>query len=390
MKESMKSHIKNMLYDKIEQYKMNRAKAYEVDKYKDEKRKAIYETVTLTEAQKRAIDDLYSKHYGEKIPYVWHQHFTAFTGKFDVNYFPESLFIPEFEHYMNSNREYARAFEDKNILPMIAGAMGVKMPKTVLANCFGIFKDANGNMCNIEQAVSLISDAGELFVKPTVDSCSGQGCQVLYLQNGIDQNSGLSCEELLHKLGDNFVMQERLKCHSTIANIYSNSVNTFRIMTYRWKNEIKHAPIIMRIGQGGACVDNAHAGGMFIALDDDGTMHKTAFTEFKDEYDEHPNTGLRYDGYNIPLLPEVIKTAIKMHTAIPQLGIVNWDFTINEEADPVLIEANIIGGSIWLFEMAHGCGVFREDTPEMLRWLKFMKTCPREEREKYSFGKMNE
>ena len=28
-----------------------------------------------------------------------------------------------------------------------------------------------------------------------------------------------------------------------------------------------------------------------------------------------------------------------MHTSIPQLGVYNWDFTIDEDETPVLIEA---------------------------------------------------
>lgn len=52
-------------------------------------------------------------------------------------------------------------------------------------------------------------------------------------------------------LGENFVLQERIKCHESIRKIYAGSVNTFRIMTYRWHDSIVSAPVIMRIGRGG-------------------------------------------------------------------------------------------------------------------------------------------
>ena len=111
-------------------------------------------------------------------------------------------------------------------------------------------------------------------------------------------------------------------------------------MTYIWKGQIDVVPVVMRIGRNGNYLDNAHAGGMFIALDKDGTLHKHAFTEFREVFLRHPDTHLRFEGYQIPLLPKVVEAAQRMHTAIPQLGVVNWDFTIDEEGNPVLIEAN--------------------------------------------------
>lgn len=69
-------------------------KRQERQKYRDPRRRAIYETVMLTPEQKAAIDRLYLENYGEKIPYTWHRHYTAYTGQFDVNYFPELLYIP--------------------------------------------------------------------------------------------------------------------------------------------------------------------------------------------------------------------------------------------------------------------------------------------------------
>ena len=142
----------------------------------------------------------------------------------------------------------------------------------------------------------------------------------------------------------------------------------------------------MRIGKGGACVDNAHAGGIFIAVEDDGTLHEWATTEFNEKYTEHPDTHLVFAGYQIPLVKDVIAAAYRMHDVIPQVGAINWDFTINEGGKPVLIEANINGAGVWVFEMAYGRGVFGKDTAEILQWLSKVKKMSRKEREKHLFG----
>ena len=77
-----------------------------------------------------------------------------------------------------------------------------------------------------------------------------------------------------------------------------------------------------------------------------------------------------------------------MHEMVPQIGVVNWDFTVDEKGEPVLIEANISGGSVWLPQMAHGVGAFGEQTKEVLQWLRFMKKLKPSERKAYVGGKM--
>ena len=133
-------------------------------------------------------------------------------------------------------------------------------------------------------------------------------------------------------------------------------------------------------------MDNAHAGGMFIALSEDGTLHEKAFTEIDDSFSLHPDSGLVFDGYKIDKLPEVVSTVRKMHYLMPSIGVINWDMTIDENGAPVLIEANVNYGSIWLFQMAHGCGVFGERTPEILQWIRKMDKLGYAERIEHRFG----
>ena len=374
--------------DKYVIYKERKA---QLDLYKKPQRIEIAEEVTLTLEQEKAIDKFYKENYGKKIPYIWHKTYTAYTSKFDVQYFPELLYIPEFEHYMNQWPVYNAAMYDKNVISVIAKSVeGVKTPWVYLSCVKGAFRNSDNQLIDKEKAIELVSNIGMIFAKPTVDCGGGSGCFIADFHNGMDSVSGKSAEEIICQLGNDFVIQERVKCHETISKIYSGSVNTFRIMTYRWKDKVFSVPAIMRIGRGGHYLDNAHQGGMFIAIDGDGAFHSCAYTEFKEVYTEHPDSGVIFSGYRIPLFPSVVEAAIKMHSVIPQIGVVNWDFTLNEKGEPVLIEANMNAGGIWVFEMAHGCGAFGERTAEILRWMQFMrKTSPRL-RKKYAFGKMDE
>lgn len=361
---SLKKQIKDSIGRGLESHRHKRMVQAEIKKFEDPRRVAIWSSVELTKDQEKEIDDLFITHYGQKVPYTWHRHFTAYTNHFDPFYIPESLFIPEFEYYMNSKREYISVFADKNVLSMIASGVGVRMPATIVSCANGIIRDKNYSIISWNEVKDKLPDTC-CFAKPTVDSDSGRGCML------VDKTISSIISDL-KAMGDNFVVQERIVCSDSIRKIYPGSVNTFRVMTYIWNNEIQVAPVIMRIGRNGSFLDNAHAGGVFIAVNKDGTLHRTAFTEFKDEYEEHPDTHLRFEHFKIENFSRVLDSAKKMHAAMPQLGVINWDFTIDNNEIPVLIEANTSGGSIWLFQMAWGCGVFENNTVPILEWLKEM------------------
>lgn len=65
----------------------------------------------------------------------------------------------------------------------------------------------------------------------------------------------------------------------------------------------------------------------------------------------------------------------------------NWDFTLDENGTPILIEANISDGSIWLSQMSNGVGAFGQDTPEILEWIHKMEGVKLSDRYKYRFGR---
>ena len=355
------------LYDKI---LISRMKKNEMNKFKDTRRVAIYEKYKMTDVQEKQVNRLYEKNYGKKIPLTWHRHYSAFSGRFDSKYFPELMYIPEFEHYMLTQKEYAKVLGDKGFLATFAKGVGVKSPSVFLRKENGFCIDSNGMVLTQDQFANKMDSIGDCFIKPSIDSCSGEGCSLCNLEDGVDKVSGKTVEQILDFYSDNFLVQECITCNEEIRKIYPDSVNTFRIITYLWNGEVKHTPSIMRIGQGGAHVDNAHAGGMFIGIDDNGHLKDKAYTEFCKVYEKHPDSGLEFKGYKISDFHKVIDAAEKLHVACPRIGVVNWDFTIDDENTPVLIEANLNGGSIWMTEMANGCGAFGDDTADILKWLR--------------------
>ena len=368
-------------------YYDRRTHQMEINKFRDPRRVAIANQYLLSKEQKEQIDELYITNYGEKVDYIWHQNFAAHAGRFDYRFFPELLFIPEFEAYQNQNSAIVRLLSDKNFLPLLAKGLGMKMPRTIVDCTNGVLRDGEHHIITSKMALEILNRCNAFFIKPTLDSCSGVGC--LKVEGNAKITIGSNTIVVNGKrYSHDFVVQELIKCHESICRLYPSAVNTFRIITYLWHDKIFYTPVVLRIGRGGNYVDNAHAGGMFVAVDENGMLCNHAVTEFNDKFEIHPDTGIRFKGYKIEHFREMLYSVIRLHEGIPQIGCVNWDATIDADGNPIIVEANTRGGSIWLPQMAHGVGPFGERTEEVLQWLRFMKGLKSNQRIRYSAGRM--
>lgn len=353
---------------------------------KAEKR-AICNKYVLSSDEKKKIDAFYKLNYGRTIDHKWHRYFAGINNTFTKEYIPMSIHFSEIEYFLNPYKEYIKVFEDKSIISLIAKSIGIKCPRALFTFTNGTFTDEQFNYIGFSEVVKQLSNYGEIFIKPTVDSSGGKGCCICNIQNGIDTYSGESIESILKKSGKYFLIQNVIRNHKSISKIYDKSLNTFRIITYQWQESIYNAPVVMRMGRNGNRVDNACAGGIYIGVENDGTLLRNAYFDDGSVYQIHPDTKLVFGDYHIISIQGAIDAAKRMHKALSKLGIVNWDFSIDENGDPVLIEANIVGGGMDMIQVAHAKPLFEEHTPEILQWVRLMKSLPVHKREPYYFGK---
>lgn len=235
----------------------------------------------------------------------------------------------------------------------------------------GRFFNKKRELISRESAIDIIKKYdGKVFLKVTVDTNSGRGVRMMELKNGIDIRSNRECTVIMDEMGKDFVIQECILPHPIFKKLYPDAINTLRVITYIASGEIKTTPIVMRIGQGGAVIDNAHAGGMFIGVTDSGELLEEAFTEYQTRYAKHPDTGVVFKDYKIPCVPQIRKAAIALHERVPMFQFVSWDFTVDDEERIVLIEANLLSQAVWISQMAHGKAMFGNDTAELLRSIK--------------------
>lgn len=374
--------IKNFLKNIIDNREINILEKSKRLKYKDHRYDDNIEGIKpLDPIEKNYIDKYYMKNYGKKIPYIFHETYKSANHKFDVEYLPETLFIPKFEHFMNNKKEYAKSIEDKNFLPIVAKAAGVKMPKSIIYSIRDLFFDEENNIIEIEKAVDILSNYnGSVILKPSVDTCGGQKVKVI---NNAGELTSENWKEILDEYKTNFVIQEKIKNHKSMEILHPKSLQTLRVGSYYKDGDIKILPIIMRMGSGNSEIDNVSRGGLFIGVDNDGKLLETGYNEFGKSFKKHPDTEIVFKGHHIEHIEDLKANIKKIHKLLPQIGVVNWDFTIEEKGTPILIEANCIcGGIIDMVQFAHGRGIFGEDTKEILRYIREEESKPFVQREK--------
>lgn len=330
----------------------------------------IYKEVVWSQDEQKAFDEYWMRVSGKKISNRWHKLYQSMSGEFAVDYLPEKLFSTKVETKLNSF-QYARVLQDKNLLDTLSTGCGCVVPKMVCMCSGGHFYNDKRMLITRENAIKLVLENNNLIVKPTADSSSGEG--ITFIDNP-QQLGKQELETILNTLGANFVVQKRIIAHPDFAAFNASSINTIRIITYITNGEMHHVPIAFRIGRKNKTVDNIHAGGLVVGVRDDGTLlpmaYELGYGDKTVKYLQHPDSNVVFDNYKLPCIPEIINSAYAVHRRLVNIGIVSWDFTVDNENNPVLIEANIRGQSIWFPQIVHGKGAFGEHTKEIIEMIK--------------------
>lgn len=175
----------------------------------------------------------------------------------------------------------------------------------------------------------------EMIVKPE-DGLCGKGVEKRTVP---EKDAAAVFEELC--ASRQTLAEEVLKQHPEVNALYAGSINTVRLVTML---DDKGAPHLlyaaMRMGSGGAVVDNFNHGGMVIPADPErGTLQGVAVNKAGAAFSAHPDTGVKFDGYPLPFWPECRGLAFQAAKKIPRVRLVGWDLAITPEG-PVLVEGN--------------------------------------------------
>ena len=135
-------------------------------------------------------------------------------------------------------------------------------------------------------------------------------------------------------------LEELVKQHPDMNKLCEKSVNTMRIMTFNDHGKSRIIWMGLRVGNGINSIDNFHAKGMAVNIDiNTGKLVGNAIDKDLNEYEEHPFTHLKFDGFQIPCFEEAKKMVLEASLRSDKILVVGWDVAISDKG-PVIIEGN--------------------------------------------------
>lgn len=198
----------------------------------------------------------------------------------------------------------------------------------------------NAETCTEEELAAFLEGQKSFFAKPNRGTCG----------NGIEKLSTAdfaSAADILAYVREKQlpVLEEVLTQHEDMAKLHPASVNTLRIVTDRVGDTVHIAYIVVKIGTGGGFCDNSGQGGVICRVDEKtGTICSVATDDYFHVYETHPDTGIRFEGYKLPMLTEAIALAKEAALVVPEITHVGWDVALTPDG-PVLIEGNDYPGT---------------------------------------------
>lgn len=247
--------------------------------------------------------------------------------------------IPRDEFWLTRrdfNHPDRSSLQDKSIYRKIAEQAGVPIVKELFCVWGGDqIVGADGTAVSKENALGAISTlGGKVFIKP-VDSQQGEGAY------SCNENTDFS---FLFE-GRNWIVQPIIQQHRILSDLYPNSINTLRIDTFAEDGVVQVCNAFLRMGMGGAVVDNASQGGLTAPVDAaTGRVigpgrQMTGFDPQQKIYSVHPDTGVTIEDIQLPDIAAAHKHIICAAQAMPQYGSVGWDVAFTTDG-PIVVEGN--------------------------------------------------
>ena len=216
--------------------------------------------------------------------------------------------------------------------------------------CYERFKEYYGRECMLVKNPSEMGGAFEAFcarhkkviIKPLFND-SGVGVEIFtYGESKVPSYP--------------FIAEEIIKQSDALAKFHPQSVNTLRLNTIRCKDEVLVWQCILRYGRGNNHVDNAHFGGCFSAIDNNG--YAIAAGDIKRHvFNVHPDSGVALTGFKVPDWEQACEMVKLLATKVGGLRYVGWDLAHTDNGW-VVIEANTSPGI--LTPAVTGKGVAKE------------------------------
>lgn len=311
----------------------------------------------LTSAQKKSIDAVWGKGCG----YETHILTYSVTGEFNPYIVPEKLFRTKIELMLN-NQSFKYAWADKAYFNLHFSKE--LFPETIVCNVNGVYYDEDYNILSECDAIKHISENETFIIKPSLDSGIGKG---IALYKNADK-----IEKILNSHHKNYIVQKIFKQHDAIAQFNPSSVNVVRYISIFINGKVFPVMAALRCGAEGAFNDNSISKdglGMFvIGIDEHGRLKDKAYHSCGKCISACPN-GTPFSGKEIPGFEKMKEIMTELHKKLAYFGFIGWDFIVDNDGNPKIMEYNLKGPGVLYYQYANGplFGKYTDDIVKILR-----------------------
>ena len=193
--------------------------------------------------------------------------------------------------------------------------------------------------CTVKE-LKLFAAKHPRFISKPVTGFHGKGIKI------IQTEPGQKFKKLFTNLRDKkMLVEEIISQHEEISAFCPDTVNTIRVHTFLDTHNVAHILTATgRFGRVGNVADNPQQGGCYVTIDPKtGVIISVAINNAHERFQTHPDTEKPFKDFQYPAWKKLRATVKAMAKLIPQLRHIAWDLAINDNGEPVLVEAN--GGS---------------------------------------------
>lgn len=258
-------------------------------------------------------------------------------------YFPDDWFYDYVDAKVNKWRQ-SPIIDDKSLYDFYF--YDIARPKTLATCQDGQWLDSNYCIVSVDNVESICKRTEKIIVKPSFGSSGGKG--ISFWQEGDGD-----LKELLSKY-DNCVVQCIIEQHEDLAILHPESINSIRIMTLFLDGEVNILSSVLRLGVGNSKVDNVSSGGVACGINGNGYLREMSFNAKGQSWNGHPD-GLKLKGRKVPAYDECCEISKRVAPRFVRFSrLISWDFAVDKNGKPLLIEANLYGGELDFHQMCNG------------------------------------
>lgn len=316
--------------------------------------------INLTRKEMNEVDSMWGFFpVSRKWIYQYASTFKATRG-FDKRYVPSCCCYPYIIRSLNHTKDY-EILEHKGLTNLYL--KDIRQPFAPLRSIYGVYYDSDFRMLSNNECVDYLSEINkteELIVKPATHSSCGRNISFIPADS-----SKQTIKEILSIYNIDIVIQTLVKQSHKTAILNPTSVNTFRISTLNLNGNISVVSALIKAGGKGNRVDNVGGGhgGLMVGLNSSGSIITESFSAIGESVEIAIND---IPQFNISKINNFAINACKM---FPQLGLVGWDIALDENDEPIMIEANLHWPGITVEQLVGG-PFFSERTDEVLEFVR--------------------